>query len=178
MRGAASPAQQRMANLGRSETPEATIHHHETRVPRKFGRELTREATEEPQHYWVTLKVGKEKLKKLHRDLKLRQSTPAGSQTPQMTHTRAPNAAAQSTMPPPLAPNVTSSGTAAASAVPITPAVSKAPATVPAGQLGRVAAPPPPAQGGAQPTPVRASPRLFPPHKSSIFRYPSCLFDL
>src|SRR5262249_54761732 len=32
IRGAATAAQQRMANLGRSETPEAaTIHHHETR---------------------------------------------------------------------------------------------------------------------------------------------------
>lgn len=176
MRGAASAAQQRMANLGRSETPEATIHHHETRPARRFGRELTREGTEEPPHYWITLKVGKEKLKKLNRDLKLRQSTPAGSQTPQMTHTRAPSTAAQSTMPPPLTPNVIGSG--AAAAAPLAPVVPKSPAPVPAGQLGRVAAPPPPAQGGAQPTPVRALPRSTLPHKSSIFRYSSHQFDL
>ncbi|KLP02132.1 transcription factor snf5p [Fusarium fujikuroi] len=45
MRGAASAAQQRMANIGRSETPEssAITHHHETRTSRRF-----REETEEP----------------------------------------------------------------------------------------------------------------------------------
>ncbi len=37
MRGAANGAAQRMGNLGRSETPEAIIHHHETRTARRLG---------------------------------------------------------------------------------------------------------------------------------------------
>ncbi|KAI0443374.1 hypothetical protein F4803DRAFT_561617 [Xylaria telfairii] len=131
MRGAASAAQQRMANLGRSETPEATIHHHETRTSRRFGREVTREATEEPQHYTVVLKVSKEKLRKLFRDLKLKQSTSAGSITPSQSYSRGPNAPISSSMPPPSTPN---------------PAASTAPARTPSngmppGQLGRVDAP-------------------------------------
>ncbi|KAI8950864.1 hypothetical protein F4801DRAFT_547109 [Xylaria longipes] len=129
MRGAASAAQQRMANLGRSETPEATIHHHETRTSRRFGREVTREATEEPQHYMVTLKVSKEKLRKLLRDLKLKQSTPAGSMTPSQSHSRGPNASISNSMPPPSTPN-------AASAVP-----ARTPSNgMPSGQIGRVEA--------------------------------------
>ncbi|KAK8049903.1 snf5/smarcb1/ini1 [Apiospora phragmitis] len=145
MRGAASAAQQRMANLGRSETPEATIHHHETRVSRKFGRELTREGTEEPQHYWVTLRVGKDRLKRFFRDLKTRQTSLAGSQTPSQSHARAPSVSHQSSMPPPSTPNSTHATTVAA--------VSKTPGSAPPGQIGRVAAPPPPASGGAQPHP-------------------------
>ncbi|KAK8138275.1 snf5/smarcb1/ini1 [Apiospora sp. TS-2023a] len=145
MRGAASAAQQRMANLGRSETPEATIHHHETRVSRKFGRELTREGTEEPQHYWVTLKVGKDRLKRFFREMKTRQTSLAGSQTPSQSHARAPSASLRTSMPPPSTPNSSHVATAAA--------VSKTPGSAPPGQIGRVAAPPPPAPGGAQPHP-------------------------
>ncbi|KAK7940940.1 snf5/smarcb1/ini1 [Apiospora aurea] len=145
MRGAASAAQQRMANLGRSETPEATIHHHETRVSRKFGRELTREGTEEPQHYWVTLRVGKDKLKRFFRDLKTRQTSLAGSQTPSQSHARAPSVSHQTSMPPPSTPNSSHAATATA--------VAKTPGSAPPGQIGRVAAPPPPAPGGAQPHP-------------------------
>ncbi|KAL3964425.1 hypothetical protein ACCO45_001429 [Purpureocillium lilacinum] len=82
MRGAASAAQQRMANLGRSETPEtsAVLHHHETRTSRRF-----REETEEPLHLWVTLKLAKDKLRRLlrgdYRDLR----TPSQPQTPSST---------------------------------------------------------------------------------------------
>ncbi|KAI1282470.1 hypothetical protein F5Y07DRAFT_240742 [Xylaria sp. FL0933] len=131
MRGAATAAQQRMANLGRSETPEATIHHHETRTSRRFGREVTREATEEPQHFVVTLKVPKEKLRKLLRDSKMKQSTPAGSVTPSQPHSRALGASASNTMPPPSTPN------AATTAVP-----ARSPSNgTPPGQLGRVDAP-------------------------------------
>ncbi|UZP44163.1 hypothetical protein NXS19_011975 [Fusarium pseudograminearum] len=62
MRGAASAAQQRMANLGRSETPEASAiaHHHETRTSRRF-----REETEEPSQLIVTLKLSQDKLRRL-----------------------------------------------------------------------------------------------------------------
>ncbi|KAI8634791.1 SNF5-domain-containing protein [Xylariaceae sp. FL1651] len=142
MRGAASAAQQRMANLGRSETPEATIHHHETRTSRRFGREVTQEATEEPQRFSVTLTVSKEKLRKLLRDAKLKQSTPAGSMTPSQSHSRAPNASISNSMPPPSTPN------AATPAAPIrTPSNG-----MPSGQIGRVDAPAP-KPGEPLPTP-------------------------
>ncbi|KAH8673649.1 hypothetical protein BX600DRAFT_433266 [Xylariales sp. PMI_506] len=136
MRGAASAAQQRMANIGRSETPEATIHHHETRTSRRFGRELTREATEEPQHLVITLKVGKDKLKKLFRDLKTKQSTPSGSQTPSLAHTRVPSAsAAPNSMPPPSTPSASTPGNVSSVRTPTN--------GIPAGQIGRVEAPAP-----------------------------------
>ncbi|KAI1143892.1 SNF5-domain-containing protein [Hypoxylon sp. FL0543] len=131
MRGAATAAQQRMANLGRSETPEATIHHHETRTSRRFGRELTREDTEEPQHLYVTLRVSnKEKLRKvLLRDPRLKQNTPGRSQTPQA---RAHSASASNSMPPPSTPNISTSAVPAAT-----------PGNIPPGQIGRVDAPAP-----------------------------------
>ncbi|RYP09515.1 hypothetical protein DL765_008409 [Monosporascus sp. GIB2] len=139
MRGAASAAQQRMANLGRSETPEATIHHHETRTSRRFGRELTREGTEEPQHYWVTLRVAKDKLRRLLRgEPIIKQGTPAGHRTPSLSHARAPSTS--NSMPPPSTPNAT----------PTAPA--RTPSNgIPPGQIGRVEAPPP--TGGPAPTP-------------------------
>ncbi|KAI1423790.1 hypothetical protein F5Y12DRAFT_755317 [Xylaria sp. FL1777] len=142
MRGAASAAQQRMANLGRSETPEATIHHHETRTSRRFGREVTREATEEPQHFVVTLRVSKEKLRKILRDPKLKQSTPVGSVTPSQPHNRALSASVSNTMPPPSTPNATT---------PAVPARTPSNGTPP-GQLGRVDAPAP-KPGEPLPTP-------------------------
>ncbi|KAJ4312301.1 SWI/SNF chromatin-remodeling complex subunit [Fusarium piperis] len=126
MRGAASAAQQRMANLGRSETPEASAiaHHHETRTSRRF-----REETEEPTHLIVTLKLNRDKLRRLlnrdYRDLR----TP--SQTP-VPFPRAPSASASSrSMPPP--PSTPSSST------PQAPSSS----TYPPGQIGRLPAPPP-----------------------------------
>ncbi|KAI1815855.1 SNF5-domain-containing protein [Poronia punctata] len=142
MRGAASVAQIRMANLGRSETPEATIHHHETRTSRRFGREITREATEEPQHMWVTLRVPKEKLRKLLRDIKLKQGTPAGSVTPSVSHARTPNATASTSMPPPSTPLAVN---------PAAPARASSNG-VPSGQIGRVEAPAP-KPGEPLPTP-------------------------
>ncbi|KAI1212452.1 SNF5-domain-containing protein [Annulohypoxylon truncatum] len=135
MRGAATAAQQRMANLGRSETPEATIHHHETRTSRRFGRELTREDTEEPQHFRITLRVSnKDRLRKiLLRDPKLKQGTPGRSQTPSQPPARAHSASASNSMPPPSTPNVSTS------AIPVAPP----PGGVPPGQIGRVEAPAP-----------------------------------
>ncbi|KAI1771368.1 SNF5-domain-containing protein [Hypoxylon cercidicola] len=132
MRGAATAAQQRMANLGRSETPEATIHHHETRTSRRFGRELTREDTEEPQHLYVVLRVrNKEKLRKvLLRDSRFLRGTPGRSQTPQ-THTRAHSTSASNSMPPPSTPNISTS------AIPAPTPLN----SIPPGQIGRVEAP-------------------------------------
>ncbi|KAI1500591.1 hypothetical protein F5X99DRAFT_385928 [Biscogniauxia marginata] len=141
MRGAASAAQQRMANLGRSETPEAIIHHHETRTSRRFGRELTREATEEPQHQMVVLKVPKEKLRRLLRDSRLKHHTPAGSLTPSQTNARAPSTSTPNVMPPPSTPNA--STPAAQTKTPIN--------GITPGQIGRVEAPAP-IPGGPLPT--------------------------
>ncbi|KAI1393577.1 SNF5-domain-containing protein [Hypoxylon trugodes] len=143
MRGAATAAQQRMANLGRSETPEATIHHHETRTSRRFGRELTREDTEEPHQLHVTLRVSnREKLRKiLLRDSRLKQGTPGRSQTPQ-THARGHSASASNSMPPPSTPNATTL------AIPATTPNS----SIPPGQIGRVEAPAP-IPGAAPPVP-------------------------
>ncbi|PNY26456.1 SWI/SNF chromatin-remodeling complex subunit snf5 [Tolypocladium capitatum] len=127
MRGAASAAQLRMANLGRSETPEtsAALHHHETRTSRRF-----REETEEPVHLWVTLKVNRDKLRRLikgdYRDLR----TPSRPQTPSSApHARAPSMSGISKYKPPTS----------------TPAASTPQTGVnfPPGQIGRLPAPPP-----------------------------------
>lgn len=167
MRGAASAAQQRMANLGRSETPEATIHHHETRTSRRFGRELTREGTEEPQRHLVTLKVPKDRLRKLFRGEPItKQGTPAGHHTPSLSHSRAPSTSAPNSMPPPSTPN------ASTSTVP-----ARTPTNgIPTGQIGRVEAPPP-TTGGPSPAPVRSFPPM-PSSKNSLFRFSSSRYDL
>ncbi|KAI1824792.1 hypothetical protein F4861DRAFT_538626 [Xylaria intraflava] len=139
MRGAASAAQQRMANLGRSETPEATIHHHETRTSRRFGREVTREATEEPQHFFVTLRVPKEKLRKLLHDANSKQSTSAS-----ITHASQPQSRViTGSMPPPSTPSAV---------IPAVPARTPANGGMPSGQIGRVDAPSP-KPGEPLPTP-------------------------
>ncbi|OAA43094.1 transcription factor Snf5p [Metarhizium rileyi] len=138
MRGAASAAQQRMANLGRSETPEtASLHHHETRTSRRG-----REETEEPSHLWVTLKVNnKERLRRVikgdYRDLR----APSQPQTPVTAHARAPSTSSAVPKPKmPFTPNSASSTPQPTSA----PAPSgSGPSSFPAGQLGRLPAPPP-----------------------------------
>lgn len=133
MRGAASAAQQRMANLGRSETPEASsiAHHHETRTSRRF-----REETEEPLHLWVTLKLNRDKLRRIMRgDYRDISATPSQPQTPSVPHSRIPSATAapsSRSMPPP--PSTPSSST---------PQMSHTPAPFPPGQIGRLPAPPP-----------------------------------
>ena len=141
MRGAASAAQQRMANLGRSETPEtsAALHHHETRTSRRF-----REETEEPVHLWVTLKVNRDKLRRLlkgdYRDLR----TPSQPQTPSSTpHARAPSTSSVPKAKPP----------------PSTPAAStpQTGGNFPPGQIGRLPAPPP--VPGQSPPPAVSCPR-------------------
>ncbi|KAK3997276.1 hypothetical protein QBC44DRAFT_91481 [Cladorrhinum sp. PSN332] len=128
MRGAATAAAQRMANLGRSETPEAIIHQHETRTSRRFGggREAAvREETEEPQSHIVKLRVNPARLRKFMREYKAR---PAGSAaaTPVMSRSAAPMGP-----PPPHTP------ASASSATPRPPA-SAGPVPVPSGLAGKV----------------------------------------
>lgn len=170
MRGAATAAQQRMANLGRSETPEATIHHHETRTSRRFGRELTREDTEEPQHLQITLRVSnREKLRKiLLRDSRFKQGTPGRSQTPSQPPARGHSASASNSMPPPSTPN------ASTLAAPTTASSNN----IPPGQIGRVEAPPPPPLGAPAPVPVRHFPHPPQHPNSSTFRFSSSRYDL
>ncbi|KAH8801479.1 hypothetical protein F5884DRAFT_806759 [Xylogone sp. PMI_703] len=144
MRGAATAAQQRMANLGRSETPEvAALHHHETRTSsRRLGRDI-REESAEPTLI-VKLKISREKLRKLTRDLRSGNRSSAGPQSqshnaPQSGH----STPAPGSMGPPSTPGLTTQSLAPGTAT--TPA--------PVGQIGRVDAPPPPPPGQPAPTP-------------------------
>ena len=167
LRGAASVAQQRMAHLGRSETPEAsTIQlHHE---PRTVGRRTTRDPREDsvdevtaavaatpsrPPRLVVTFKVNKDRLKKLMRDIKARQASgasvasagaagspaTAGLHTPSSTHQALQGGASQQ------------HGRSASSSMgppPTTPlsknAVTPSRSSLPHGHMGRLPAPPPP----------------------------------
>ncbi|PQE32277.1 snf5 smarcb1 ini1 protein [Rutstroemia sp. NJR-2017a WRK4] len=127
MRGAATAAQQRMAVIGRSETPEATTaHHHETRISqRRFGRDA-REDSADTTSYIIKLKMPKEKFRKLVRELK--SGRPSHQQTPSITR----------------AQSIT--GTPAPSGSmgpPSTPAPNPIPTSASGGQIGRVDAPPP-----------------------------------
>lgn len=132
MRGAASAAAQRMANLGRSETPDGlNLHHHETRTSRRH-----REETEEPPHFWITVKLSKDKLRRLmrgdYRDIKApseTQTTPGSTPQPP----RAPSVPTVSrVMPPPTTPS--------SSVTPSAPV--STPYSYPPGQIGRLPAPP------------------------------------
>ncbi|KAJ0341802.1 hypothetical protein COL922a_001896 [Colletotrichum nupharicola] len=145
LRGAASAAQQRITNLGRSETPEASvIHHHETRRNlNRFGGRETRDETEEPSQLIVTLKVSKDKLRRLLQNPRAR-VTPSGSQTPSTpAHTRIPSVAAPaSSMPPQSTPASNSQALPAKLGTPL-----------PQGQIGRQPAPPPVAGQPPPPAP-------------------------
>ncbi|EKJ75058.1 hypothetical protein FPSE_04770 [Fusarium pseudograminearum CS3096] len=139
MRGAASAAQQRMANLGRSETPEASAiaHHHETRTSRRF-----REETEEPSQLIVTLKLSQDKLRRLmNRDY----SDLTAPSHASVAFPRAPSASTPSrSMPPP--PSTPSSAPPHASMTPSS--------SLPPGQIGRLPAPPTiPGQSASIPQP-------------------------
>ncbi|EPE28778.1 hypothetical protein GLAREA_09899 [Glarea lozoyensis ATCC 20868] len=148
MRGAATAAQQRMANIGRSETPEASLaHHHETRTSaRRYGGRDVREESVDNTTLIVKLKVGRERLRKWSRELKARSQAP---QTPSLS--RAPSAAAVTpapgTMGPPTTPGLSSQ------TLHQPPPPTPSPAPVPQGQIGRVEAPPPPPPGQAPPPP-------------------------
>ena len=150
MRGAATAAQQRMANLGRSETPEAAVlHHHETRTSaRRFGGRDAREDSE-PLSLIVKLKPGRERMRKWYREITRPSSRPSTSQPPEPPAPRAPATPAAPTpvvppgsMGPPSTPNAQSQTIQP----PTTP--------VPVGQIGRVDAPPPPPPGQPPHVPV------------------------
>jgi SWI/SNF-related matrix-associated actin-dependent regulator of chromatin subfamily B protein 1 len=151
MRGAATAAQQRMANLGRSETPEATIlHHHETRTSaRRFGGRDAREESVEIPQMIVKLKIGKERFRKFIRDLKTGNKPSNLQQTPSFNRAQSglgtpSQTPAHGAMGPPLTPGVTNQ-TLQASTTP-----------VPQGQIGRIDAPPPPPPGQPPHVPVRS----------------------
>ncbi|RDW59479.1 SNF5-domain-containing protein [Coleophoma cylindrospora] len=143
IRGAATAAQQRMANIGRSETPESvSAHHHETRTSRRLGREI-RDESSDPGMI-IKLKIPRTKLKELERGLKIWTARLSSHrQTP--TLTRAGSSVGGTPVPgamgPPSTPGVQSQPLPAAS----TPN--------PQVQIGRVDAPPPPAPGQPAPQP-------------------------
>lgn len=150
MRGAATAAQQRMANLGRSETPEAILHHHETRTSaRRFGgRE---ESFDNSATLIIKLKIGKEKLRQYLRDRK-------NGIRPQNLHNRSQSnvsglgTPARGSMGPPSTPGLQNQQLNAPTSTP-------GPSTTPSGQIGRIDAPPPPPPGQSLPPPV--SPHAF-----------------
>ncbi|KAB5558213.1 SNF5-like protein [Coniochaeta sp. 2T2.1] len=168
LRGAASAAVQRMANIGRSETPEATIHHHETRTSRRFGRELTREQTEEPR-LMVTLRVTPAKLRLiLQRNPRIRQPPASGSATPTISsqhHHRAHS----TSMGPPTTPSAANHSL---------PPKSNIPATAgPKAQLGRLPAPPPPPAGERAPPPPPPPEWLTRALQELLKSYPNDAFE-
>ncbi|TVY48883.1 SWI/SNF chromatin-remodeling complex subunit [Lachnellula occidentalis] len=139
MRGAATAAQQRMANIGRSETPEAAImHHHETRTSaRRFvGRDAREESLDSPSLV-IKLKIGKEKLRKLVRDLKAGNRPSNIQQTPSFNRSQsARGTPVPGSMGPPSTPGAQNQQLQPSTSTP-----------APQVQIGRVDAPPPPASG-------------------------------
>lgn len=150
MRGAATQAQQRMREIGRSETPEATIlHHHETRTSaRRFGGRDAREESIEDTKFIVKLKIGKDRFRRFTRDLK------AGNRPANLpAFNRAQSGVgtpALGSMGPPSTPGMQNQQLATAT----TPGAQ--------GQIGRVNAPPPPAQGQPPHVPVSLASLLIP----------------
>lgn len=143
-RVAATAAQQRMANLGRSETPEAILHHHETRTSaRRFGGRDREESFDGPTSLIVKLKVGREKLQQYLRDRR-------NGIRPQNLHNRSHSSIsalgtpARGSMGPPSTPGHQHNQLKAPSSTP-------GPAT---GQIGRVDAPNPPPPGQQVPPAV------------------------
>ena len=74
MRGAATVAQQAMrGNLGRSATPESTLHHHETRTSGR-RRDYREESGDDdaPPKLVIKIKIGRERFRQFMRDQKAR----------------------------------------------------------------------------------------------------------
>ena len=150
MRGAATAAQQRMANLGRSETPEAaTLHHHETRTSaRRFGRDAREESMDVGGSLVVKLKVGRERLRAFLRD---RKKGGLGQHSRSQSNVSGRGTPARVSMGPPSTPGVQNQTLSTAAA---TPAAGGQGSQVLNTQVGRVDAPPPPPQGQNLPAPV------------------------
>lgn len=165
MRGAATIAQQKMAHLGRSETPEViTSHHHETRISsRRFGRALD-ETPDEPRNYWVAIKIprGYERVRKMLWSMRTGRPITSGSQTPRQAATRAPSVSVPpGSMGPPSTPS-------AQQKPPLTKTASHlSQAGPPVPQVGRLPAPPPPQPG--QPALPHVSPADLPPSAAKPF---------
>ncbi|KAL5351275.1 SWI/SNF chromatin-remodeling complex subunit [Pseudogymnoascus australis] len=145
MRGAATAAQQRMANQGRSETPEAILHHHETRTSaRRFGgRDARDESPDGPVSFVIKLKIGKEKLQKYLRDRKAA-SKPLSQHSRSQSNVSGLGTPARGSMGPPSTPGLQNQQLGAQTTTP-------GPVMNP--QMGRVDAPPPPPQGQSLPAP-------------------------
>jgi len=168
MRGAATAAQQRMANIGRSETPEAAIlHHHETRTSaRRFVGRDTREESMDNPSLVVKLKIPREKFRKLIRDLKAGNRPSNIQQTPSFNRSQsALGTPVPGTMGPPSTP-----GTQNQQLQPST-------TTAPQGQIGRVDAPPPPAPGQPAHVPPPPPAWLTEGLTALLTQYPSDRFE-
>ncbi|RAL60535.1 hypothetical protein DID88_009731 [Monilinia fructigena] len=152
MRGAATAAQQRMANIGRSETPESILaHHHETRTSaRKFGRDARDESVDSVSLI-IRLKIPKEKLRKLVKELS--KGRPSHQQTPSITRATSTfgTPAPPGSMGPPSTPGIqtqqlTTSTTPAPAPAPAPTPQAQAPQAINSGavgQIGRIDAPAP-----------------------------------
>ncbi|KAL1871872.1 hypothetical protein VTK73DRAFT_1840 [Phialemonium thermophilum] len=173
LRGAATVAAQRLANIGRSETPELSAHHHETRTSRRFGREATLEEPDEPQQRIVTLKVTPARLRKLLRDTKTAQQTPTlgavPAPPPGQVHQRAPSISTPGSMGPPLTPSGSNQNQP--------PPKSNTPSTLQQAQIGRVPAPPPPGPGERAPAPPPPPEWLQTSLQNLMRQYPSDSFE-
>ncbi|OBT87349.1 hypothetical protein VE02_03041 [Pseudogymnoascus sp. 03VT05] len=152
MRGAATAAQQRMANQGRSETPEAILHHHETRTSaRRFGggRDARDESPDGPVSFIIKLKIGKEKLRQYLRDRKAA-TKPLSQHSRSQSNVSGLGTPARGSMGPPSTPGLQSQQLGGGGAQTTTPGP---PGPVMNVQMGRVDAPPPPGQGQSLPAP-------------------------
>ncbi|ATY60809.1 SWI-SNF complex subunit [Cordyceps militaris] len=145
MRGAASAAQHRMSNLGRSETPDAL--HHEASAGGVGGRSSRRfrEETEDVPRLVVTLKVNKDKFRRLLRgEYRFSHTTPSQPPTPSQ------GGATPKVLAKAMPPTSTPSRGISTTPVPIPHVVGK----FPPGQIGRLPAPPPvPGQQHTPPNP-------------------------
>ncbi|TVY81703.1 SWI/SNF chromatin-remodeling complex subunit snf5, partial [Lachnellula suecica] len=169
MRGAATAAQQRMANIGRSETPEAAaVHHHETRTSaRRFvGRDVREESMDNPTLI-IKLKIGREKYRKFMRDLKAGNRPSNIQQTPSFN--RSQSAALGTPVPGSMGPPLTPGTQNQQLQPPTTPAAQ--------GQIGRVDAPPPPAPGQPAHVPPPPPSWLTAGLKALLTQYPSDRFE-
>ncbi|EHA50951.1 transcription regulatory protein SNF5 [Pyricularia oryzae 70-15] len=162
MRGAATAAQQRMANLGRSETPESgTILYHDARPSRRLNPREARESTEDTPSLVVKLTVSRDRLKRLLDGERVKPSIPVGLRTPGMPQ-RTPGA-----MGPPSTPATSSQNLVA------TPSGVQ---SLPPGQFGRLPAPRPPI-GDPAPTAPPVPDWLVASLRELQQLYPSDMFE-